>query len=101
MGATQEAQRNFVEKVLPLHGGNIERQLGESEYFVSGKLSVADIAVYDVLTTKCRNLVPNSLEAFPKLDAFVKRIEGLEKIAAYRASEQFTKIMAFPPIKLE
>ena len=96
-GATPEAQANFVDKVLPQHVGNIERQLGDNEYFVGGKLSVADTAVYDVLVTKCRALYPDCLTAFPKLDAFVKRIEGLEKIAEYRKSEKFTKLMGFPP----
>ena len=87
MGASQEAMASYVKEVMPKHVGNIERQLGDNEYFVGAKLSVADTAVYDVLTTMCRNLVPDCLAAFPKLDAFVTRIEGLEKVAEYRKSE--------------
>ena len=101
MGATPEKEKNFIDVDLPKHVGNIERQLGDKEWFVGGKLSVADIAVYDALTSKCRALVPNSLEAFPKLDALVKRVEALPAIAKYRSEERFTKLMQFPAIKLE
>jgi len=101
MGATPAAQAHYVHTVLPQHVGNLERQLGDNEYFVGGQLSVADTAIYDVLTTKCRNLVPDYLSAYPKLEAFVQRIEGLETIAEYRKSDAFTKLMAFPAIKLE
>ena len=100
-GATPEAEKKFVNEDLPKHVGNIERQLGDNEWFVGGKLSVADIAVYDALTSKCRSLVPDCLGAFPKLDAFVKRVEALPNIAKYRSEERFTKLMAFPAIKLE
>ena len=101
MGATPAAQAHYVHTVLPQHVGNLERQLGDHAYFVGGQLSVADTAIYDVLTTKCRNLVPDYLSAYPKLEAFVQRIEGLETIAEYRKSDAFTKLMAFPAIKLE
>ena len=100
-GATPEAEKKFINEDLPKHVGNIERQLGDNEWFVGGKLSVADIGVYDALTSKCRNLVPDFLGAFPKLDAFVKRVEALPNMAKYRSEERFTKLMAFPAIKLE
>merc|ERR1712083_34020 len=90
-GATPEAQKNFVEVAAPKHIGNFQRLLGDNEYFVGGKLSVADITVYDVLTTKCRAMVPGCLDAYPKLDAFVKRIDALPKIEEYRKSEKFTQ----------
>ena len=97
-GASEEAVKNYVEKAIPLHAGNLQRILGDNEYFVGGKLSYADIVVYDVLTNNCNNMVPGSLDAFPKLDAFRKRIDALPKIAEYIKSEKFTKLMAFPDI---
>merc|ERR1712228_430586 len=96
-GAKQDAVDNFIEKDLPKHVGNIDRILGDKEYFVGGKLSVADIVVYDHLTEMIDALVPGSLATWPKLEAFVKRVGENEKIAAYKASEGYTKLGRFPP----
>ena len=98
-GATTEAEKNFVNNDIPKHVGNIERQLGENEWFIGGKLSLADVAVYTILTTNCRNLVPEFLSAFPKLDAFVKRFEALPKIAEYQKTENFTNLIKFAAIE--
>ena len=86
-GASPAAQDDFVKNVMPKHVGNLERLFGDNEYFVGGKLSVADVAVYDVLATSCVALVPGCLTAFPKLDSFHKRIEALPKMAEYKKSE--------------
>ena len=98
-GAPRDAELNFMNNMLPKHVGNIERQLGDNEWFVGGKFSIADVAIYTVLDTNCRGLVPDCLSAFPKLEAFCKRFEALPKIAEYRASERFTKLGTFTPIE--
>ena len=97
-GATPEAEQKYATQDLPKHVGNIERQLGDNEWFVGGKVSLADVVVYSALTTNCQHIVPDCLGAFPKLAAFCKRFEALPKIAAYQASEQYTKLMKFEAI---
>ena len=97
-GATKEAQQKFKNEDIPKHAGNIERQL-TGDWFVGGKFSLADVAVYTVLTTNCRNQVPDCLNAFPKLSAFVKRFEAIPAIAAYQKEERFTKLMKFGEIE--
>ena len=97
-GATKEAQANFRDNVCPKHIGNIERQL-TGNWFVGNKLSLADVAVYTVLTTNCRNQIPDVLNNFPKLQAFVKRFEANPNIAAYQKQERFTNLMRFPEIE--
>ena len=96
-GASKEAQQNFKNVDIPKHAGNIERQL-TGDWFVGNKFSLADVAVYTVLTTNCRVQVPDCLNAFPKLAAFVKRFEALPNIAAYQKSERFTQLMTFGEI---
>ena len=75
-----------------LHLKNFERLLGDNDWFVGKKTSVADMAVYDVLSSQCLNLIPGCLDAFPKLKAFVERVDALPSIAAYKASDAFKKL---------
>ena len=83
-GASAEAIKKYTDTTMPTHVGNLQRLLGDNDWYVGNKFSVADITVYDVLTSQVTTFLPGSLDAFPKLSAFVKRVEETEKIAAYR-----------------
>lgn len=83
---------------MPTHVGNLERLLGDRKYFVGGKLSAADIAVFDVLDTYVELMVPGTLAKYPKLEEFVGRIKKIEAIAKYQESEQQKKLFAFPAL---
>lgn len=93
-GATADQQADYKQNVLPKHLANMERQLGRSEYY-TGHLSVADVTVYDALTTYARSMVPACLGSYPGLTGLVKRIESIPTMAAYRSSDQFTSLNSF------
>lgn len=98
-GATQEAADAFVETVLPLHLGNLERQLKQSSggFFVGDSLSLVDVACYDAVVNFGSNRVPTALEAFPELTAWKGRVEANEGIKAYLASEAYAGLGKFGP----
>jgi glutathione S-transferase len=99
-GATAEAQKDFHDNQLPKHLGNIERQLGDNDYFVGNKMSVADITVYDFCRSYAINMVPDALEKFPKLSAWFVRMQANDDIAAHESSERFKGYMKFSPIEM-
>ena len=73
-GATEEAVQKYIKEQLPLHLGNFNRILGEQEWFVGSKMTMADVYVYDLFSSQCTALVPDSLNDFPKLQALFKRV---------------------------
>eukprot|EP00586_Coscinodiscus_wailesii_P004898 CAMPEP_0172487352 /NCGR_PEP_ID=MMETSP1066-20121228/16401_1 /TAXON_ID=671091 /ORGANISM="Coscinodiscus wailesii, Strain CCMP2513" /LENGTH=220 /DNA_ID=CAMNT_0013253909 /DNA_START=65 /DNA_END=727 /DNA_ORIENTATION=- len=100
-GATREDADKFVEEVMPLHFGNLERQLkeGGGSFFVGNVLTVADITVYDAVTSFGSGRVPGgaALKNFDALREWTKRVEANPGIAKYLAGEQYAKIMKFGP----
>jgi glutathione S-transferase len=76
-----------MKNVLPLHLGNLSRQLGDNTHFVGDSLTVADTAVFDILVNNALNWIPDSLNDFPNLKKFHDHVAGHEKIGAYLASE--------------
>lgn len=92
-GAAKEKTDNFVSTVFPKHIGNLERQLGDADYFVGSKLTVADISVYDALVNFGAGC--QTFEDFPKIKALLDRVAADPKIAAYLAGEQFAVLMKF------
>jgi len=53
------------------------------------------MAVFDVYDTQCMVFVPNCLENFPKMTAFIQACNELPRIAAYKASDAFAGLMKF------
>ncbi|KAL7479097.1 hypothetical protein ACHAW6_004842 [Cyclotella cf. meneghiniana] len=98
-GASQETADAFIEKVLPLHLGNLERQLKNSSggYFVGDFLTIADIACYDAIVNFGSSRVPGALDQFPALIAWVAKVESNEGIKQYLASDSFASLMKFGP----
>ena len=101
-GATQEAADRFIESVLPLHLGNLERQLKDStgDFFIGDSLTIADIACYDAVVNFGSNRVIGALDKFDTLKAWVDRVESNEGVKKYLASESFAGIMKFGPATL-
>ena len=86
-GATPEAQENYMKNVLPLHLGNLNRQLGDKAHFVGDSLTVADTSVFDILFNNALSMVPDSLNDFPNLKKFHDHVAGHDKLKAYLESE--------------
>lgn len=60
---------------------NLQKLLGEKEFFVAGKLTHADIAVFDILSATKRAVEGTT---FPEnLEKLVERVGNSEKIKAY------------------
>lgn len=98
-GATKEEAEAFINKILPLHLGNLERQLKEStgDYFIGNSLTVADIACYDAVTNFGSNRAIGALDEFETLKAWAAKVESNEGIKKYLASESFAGLMKFGP----
>jgi glutathione S-transferase len=98
-GATPEMVDAFINKVLPLHLGNLERQLKIStgDYFIGNSLTIADIACYDAVVNFGSNRVPDALDKFATLKAWVDKVESDEGIKKYLASESFAGVWKFGP----
>ena len=79
-------------QVLPKHLADFARLLGDKTFFVGAEYTIADITCYDAVFHYGENLFPGSLEAVPKLNAWMRRIHELPNIRAYRASEQFSQL---------
>jgi len=97
-GADQETADNFINNVVPLHFGNIERQLKEanSTFFCGETLTIADVSIYDALVNFGTSRLPfDVMGDYPALKAFVSMVEKNEGIAKYLKSEQFAGLMKF------
>jgi len=88
-----------LKETIPKHFKNFERLLGDAEYFVDNKVSVADCGAFDIFNNFSFNLFPSLEAEYPKLVAFRDRMAARPKMAAYLTSEKFTKLMAFPKLE--
>lgn len=98
-GASQEVVDAFIHNVLPLHLGNLERQLkiSKGDYFVGDSLTIADISCYDAVVNYGSSRVPGVLDGFPVLKAWVEKVEEIEGVKKYLTSESFAGLMKFGP----
>ncbi len=70
---------DWVSRWLP----SFEGLLGEEDFFIGGRLTHADIAVFEALSAVMG--IGGSLSGFARLEAFHARIAALPRIAAYLA----------------
>lgn len=92
----QSKKEDFINVEIPKNIGNFERLLGDNDYFVPGKLTLADIQVFDLLHFFYKNFVPTVLEAFPKLAAHYERISNRPNIKKWLASDRCAAIDVVP-----
>lgn len=76
---------------LPKSIALVEKYLGDKNWFVGSKITVADFVMYEVLDKHCI-LSPSCLDESPKLQAFIKRFESEPKINAFMNSEKHKKL---------
>jgi len=73
-----------------------EPVLEKNTWFVGNKITYADFVAYEVLDVNF-TLDPASFTDFPKVRAFLKRVEGLPQIKKYMESAAFMKWPIMPP----
>lgn len=59
-----------------------EKKLGDNPWFVGNKVTVVDFPMYELLDQHTR-MKADSLDAYPKLTAFLKRFRDLPKVKDY------------------
>ncbi len=87
------ALKTFVEETVPRHFAQLSAQLGDRDYFVGDKLSLADILFLRLLDPQdSASLVGNVdiVSNFPKLAALAARVRALPGIAAHYANRPAT-----------
>jgi glutathione S-transferase len=72
--ATESAAREVVEKELPPFFDYLERELGEREFFVAERLTIADIAVASPFVNLRHAGVAPARKRWPRLRAFLDRL---------------------------
>ncbi|XP_055962529.1 glutathione S-transferase Mu 4 isoform X1 [Sorex fumeus] len=75
-------------KGLPNTLKQFSQFLGKRPWFAGDKLTYVDFLTYDVLDLH-RIFEPTCLDAFPNLQDFMSRVQGLKKISAYMQSPRF------------
>jgi glutathione S-transferase len=84
----EDAVQEALNKKLPPHLDYLEKTLGDAEYFVGDKLSLADLAVATQLINMQHANEQIDAQRWPKLSAHFARIKSRETTAALIASEQ-------------
>jgi glutathione S-transferase len=74
--ATEAAAAKCVAEELPIFHDYLERQLGDAEYFVGDRLSVADIAIASAFVNMRHAGVAPERKRWPRLRAFLDRMHG-------------------------
>ncbi|XP_045165161.2 glutathione S-transferase Mu 3-like [Mercenaria mercenaria] len=59
-----------------------EKKLGNNSWFVGEKITVVDFPMYELLEQHTR-MKPDSLDAYPKLTAFLQRFQKLPNVKEY------------------
>jgi glutathione S-transferase len=66
----------FAREQLPVFYEYLQKQLGDEEFFVGGRFTIADIAVASPFVNLRHAGVAPERKAFPKLRAFLDRVHG-------------------------
>jgi glutathione S-transferase len=70
----ETARKTWEEEVAPKHLAYLERQLGDREWFVGDRISIADISVASILASAYLAGYAPDRKRFPKLRAFLDRM---------------------------
>merc|ERR1712062_847743 len=96
-GGSKGDQAGLV-KLLPSRLGIFETLLGKKNMFFlgSGKPTLSDVAVFDLLDTLIEPLLPGKLDEYPDLKAFRERMRALPAIKKWHDSNEFKSLWTFP-----
>jgi len=78
----------YLTGVLPTKLKRFSDFIGDRPYFAGNDVTFADFLMYEALDQH-KLLDPTCLKNYPKLEAFVERIEKLDKIAAFLKSPKY------------
>ncbi|MBK8011095.1 MAG: glutathione S-transferase family protein [Deltaproteobacteria bacterium] len=78
----EAAKARYLEEIVPIHFQRMEKLLGSHSWFSGAATTYADFIVFDALERHA-NMWPKALLAWPRLDAFKKRVESLPELQAY------------------
>lgn len=87
-------------KNIPTKLAQFENHIGDNDWFAGNKVTAADFSMYEILDQH-RRMQADSLDAFPKLRAFLDRFECLPTVKEYLALDKVrnlpinSKIAAF------
>ncbi|WXL24108.1 glutathione S-transferase family protein [Ectopseudomonas mendocina] len=84
----EDAAQKALTQKLPPHFDYLEKLLGDADYFVGGKLTLADLAVATQLVNLQHANEQLDAHRWPKLHAHFERIKARETAASMIASEQ-------------
>jgi len=87
-----QKKSEYLQKTLPEWLSHFNRWLvqNKGEYFVGNRLTTADLAMFDVLSSNLA-LDPKCLKPFPELETFFLRIASRPSISKYLASDRRPK----------
>jgi len=91
-----QTREKFVNETVPKHLGNLERLLGDNEFYVPGSYTAADLIIFDLVTNQYVAQIPDVLKDYPKLAGLVARVGARPAIQAFHASERCAKIDVLP-----
>jgi len=80
--------RDTMDNVLPKYFDYLEAQLGDKEFYVEDRFTLADISVATSFVNMAHGGFEPDPKRWPKLSAFLKRILGRESFAFCIAQEQ-------------
>ncbi|MCY1285773.1 maleylacetoacetate isomerase [compost metagenome] len=86
----ESAVQTALQERLPPHFDYLEKRLGEAEYFVGGRLSLADLAVASQLINMEHGGERLDGQRWPRLAAFLERMKARATVQAVLPAEQAT-----------
>ncbi|WAR26548.1 GSTM5-like protein [Mya arenaria] len=82
----ESLKEDYFKNVQPMLA-LFEKKLGNNDWFVGNKPTVADFPMYELLDQHLR-MKADSLDACPKLKAFLQRFSQLPKVKEYLAQDK-------------
>lgn len=77
--------------------GNFEKWLGEKKWLISDKLSYVDFLAYESFDWYRNFVKADIFQAFPRMNAYMRRFEELPHVKEYLASDVHAKASCVSP----
>jgi glutathione S-transferase len=95
-----QSWQDLLNDGIPKHIGNLERLLGDKEFYLGSTFSLADICVYDCVVNFYETSVPEMFAGgkYPRIQALCKRVAERPGIKEYLASDACAAIDRMTPL---